>query len=471
MKVKRIIFCMIVSILLAGSIKVDAANLTAANPPANEPWVTEHVDWYQGAGVGTNVSIAHHPTTGIAYISYYDYLNNELWMAKEVTPGTGNCHNNDDWDCTLIDSNGDVGKYSSIDIVRVPSNPPTPAYTKIGISYYDATNGALKYASYRTFPTGTWTIYLVDQRVWAGHETRGTFSSMKFNADNFPVIAYHAMSDDITEYGSVKLASYVTSGGSGCNSADGENWYCETIDRIDSVDELDHGTHPSLDFTWDGQVQVAFYNSSLGSLDFAWYSGFGGTCSNTEWSCDTIDDGLNRGQYVSLHAKDSSSDKTRMAYYNSFSGMLRYAESVSGGGGNCTSSSYNCYVVDTVGIPAVDYDLSLDVDGMGYPIIAYMDASEDLGARKLNIARPAPAYGEEVGNCGDVPPGNLFMYWTCKTIDGGSGYADEAGFVGVSVSPGGLATVAYSEYNSYDDETYLKVAQQHFMNYLPVIIR
>lgn len=469
MKVKQIIFCMIVLILLAGSINVDAAQMIAANPPADEPWTEEFVDRYPGAGVGTNVSIAHHPVTGTAYISYYDYLNNELWMAKEVTPGTGNCHNNDDWDCTLIDSDGDVGKYNSIDVVRIPADFPTPAITKIGISYYDATNGALKFASYRSFPfPGDWTIYQVDQRVWAGHETRGTYSSMKYNANYMPVISYHAMSDATTIYGSVKLASYVTSGGSGCNSADGEHWVCETIDRIDSINELEHGTHTSLDFTYDGVLQVAFYNSNQNSLDTAWYQGFGGSCSNEEWGCTTIDDGINRGQFVSLHSKDSPTDKMRLAYYNAFNGMLRYAESV-GSGGNCTSSLYNCYNVDEIGMPIVDVDISLDVDSMGYPIIAYMDASDNMAPIGLNVARPAPAYGDDWGNCGDVPPGDLFQYWTCKSLDNGAAYADVAGFVAVSVSPAGLATVAYSEYNNYDDETYLKVTQQHFMNYLPLI--
>ncbi len=469
MKMKRVFFILLVIILLAGVISVDSA--ITAGLPANEPWTKEYVYKRDGMNMGTHVSIAHHPTTGIAYISYYDSENDDLWMAHEVTPGTGNCYNNDDWHCEMVDTDGDVGKYSSIDVTRVPANYPIPAYTKIGISYYDATNGALKYASYRSFPTpGSWTIYQVDQRVYVGHEFRGTFSSMKFGPTYLPVIAYHAQSDATVEYGSVKLASYVASGGSGCNSEDGEYWVCETIDRVDSIDELDHGTHPSLDFTWDGQVQVAFYNAVLNSLDFAWYMGFGGSCSNTEWSCETIDDGTDLGKYVSLHAKDSSTDKTRLAYYNAHNGRLRYAESVSSGG-TCTSSSFNCYVIDTVGTPIGNFDISMDVDSLGYPIIAYMDAHEDLAPTGLKIARPAPAYGLDQGNCGDVPPGYLFQYWQCSTIDGGNAYVDDAGFISVSVSPAGLATLAYSEYNSQDYETYLKVAQQHFGIYLPAILK
>jgi len=126
-------------------------------------------------------------------------------------------------------------------------------------------------------------------------------------------------------------------------------------------------------------------------------------------------------------------------------------------------------MVDDIGIPVGDIDISLDIDSQGYPIIAYTDASEDLAPLGLNIARPYLAYGEDWGNCGDEPPGYMFQYWICKSLDNGAEYADEARFVAVSVSPAGLATVAYSEYNSYDDETYLKVAQQHYMNYLPMI--
>ncbi|MBN1967575.1 MAG: hypothetical protein JW910_23165, partial [Anaerolineae bacterium] len=172
--------------------------------------------------------------------------------------------------------------------------------------------------------------------------------------------------------------------------------------------------------------------------------------------------------YASLHAKQSPTDKTRIAYYDVTNGKIKYA--VSASGGNCTSSAYDCYAVDTVGIPPA-FDLSMTVDAQGYPIIAYMNASTDLGPTTLDIARPAAAYGLSVGNCGDVPPGMLFMAWQCSTVDRGSAYTDEAEYVAVSVGPNGLAAIAYSEYNTYDEERYLKVAQQYHMVYLPLVLR
>lgn len=465
----RRIFCyFFVLILLTVSTKVDAASTSAANPPAKEPWTTELVDWYPGSGVGTDVSIAHHPTSGMAYISYYDSINGDLWMAHEVTPGTGNCHNNNDWNCHLVDSSGDVGRFSSIDVIYV-YNPPVLFYTMVGISYYDATNRQLKYARYKSNAVEPWTIYSVDAPGFST-ESRGSYTSLKFNSNHQPVIGYHALNTAGYPYGSVKLATFKGSGGSGCNGGS-PTWSCETIDSITDAGNTDHGSFVSIDFAYDGSLSVAFFNSSLKSLDMAQYYGFGGSCSNNEWNCLTIDDGINRGRYVSLHAPNSPTDKIQLAYYDSyymFGSDLRYAVYV-GSGGNCTSTAYDCYSVDHVGTPAGNYGLSMDVDSQGYPIIAYMDASVELAPTQLKIARPALAYGEDWGNCGDVPPGYLFQYWTCKTLDSGSGYTDEASFVAVSVSPAGLATVAYSEYNHHDDETYLKVAQQHFMNYLPLI--
>jgi len=470
MKIKPSIFCAFVFILLFSSINADAANMTASALPANEPWTKEYVDKYQGAGVGTDVSIAHHPITGTAYISYHDAKNGDLWMAYEVTPGTGDCPNNDDWKCVLVDDSADnVGKYSSIDVTYVERSFPALSYTKIGIAYYNATKRSLKYAEcIKTYVSPpTWTKYAVDAPGFST-ESRGAYISMKFNNNNDPVIGYHAQNTANSIYGAVKLAHYVESGGTGCNGGS-PTWSCEIVDRIiDDPNNTSHGSFVSIDFqNGNGPLYIAFYNSKKSSLDYAYFHGMGGgNCSNNNWNCITVDQGLGRGKYISINYQD----KMRFAYYDQSTGYIRYAEYV-GSGGNCTSSAFNCYAVDRVGIPIVHYGLSMDVDKQGYPIIAYMDVSDDLAPAGLKIARPALAYGEEIGNCGDVPPGYLFHYWTCKPIDNGDAYSDEASFVAVSVSPRGLATIAYSEENYYDDEFYLKVAKQRYTIYFPVIDR
>ena len=63
------------------------------------------------------------------YISYYDYINDDLKYATNAT---------DTWITEAVDSSGDVGQYTSIvvDTTR-----------RIHISYYDYINGDLKYAT------------------------------------------------------------------------------------------------------------------------------------------------------------------------------------------------------------------------------------------------------------------------------------------------------------------------------------
>ena len=77
-----------------------------------------------------------------------------------------------------------------------------------------------------------------------------------------------------------------------------------------------------------------------------------------------------------------------------------------------------------------------------------------------------------VGNCGDVPPGYLFMYWQCETVDNASGYTSEADYASVALASNGLAIIAYTENDDYYTINRLKVAYQVFNRvYLPVTTR
>jgi hypothetical protein len=474
MKIKQIAFLVIAFILLAGSVNVDAASMTVINPPANQPWSIEVVDSTPYAFPGTYVSIAHHPVSGRAYISYYDSEYDNLVMAREVAPGTGDCYGNNNWDCTIISYGDDPGRYSSIDVDWVVPGGPIMPYTKVGISYYSASQKSLMYAETLN-PAGGWTEWTlreVDDSTNVDN-IRGTYTSMKFNSNHKPIIAYHYETYDLPgmgDFGGVKIASFNSSGtGAGCFGEDADNWDCETIDSMN--DHVNHGTHVSLGIDYDGVVHIAFYDAFNSELVWATYYGFGGSCSNDEWNCVTVDGAGDVGQFVSIHAPTSSTDKLKFAYFDNTTslGKVKYAVRVSSGG-NCTSSIFNCFDVDEIGDPPGHIGISLSVDKQGYPIIAYMDASPSGSATKLKVARPALAYGNSTGNCGEVPPGDLFLYWQCELLDPGyQDIVDEAAYAAVSVSPAGLATVAYFEYDSYNDVGRLKVAQQQFMIYLPLI--
>ena len=131
---------------------VISANTTS---PASAPWFINTVD--SDTDVGRHVSVAVDPESGMTFISYYDAANRDLRLARYVGSG-GNCGPNDAWICETVDSDGDVGQYNSVatspniqDPDRHGSEGDVGQYNlgapELIIAYYDASNGALKYAT------------------------------------------------------------------------------------------------------------------------------------------------------------------------------------------------------------------------------------------------------------------------------------------------------------------------------------
>lgn len=460
-------------LLLALAFYADAGRAQSPQPESGSsttvetlmgtlPWQTAVVDSITEGATGRYISMDIYENTSKPYISYYDSTNQDLRLAHPVTAGTGNCGPRNDWLCEIIDGAGDVGQFSSIDVIYRYSF--FRGYAKIGISYYDATNGALKYAAYTCALTCSWTIYEVDDDADSG-DYMGQYSSIKFNSEGEPNIAYYYFdSGDFFSVEGVKYAYYA--GSSAGNCGDGSNWDCTTVEA--ALWSL--GKHISIDLNYDDAVQIAYYDGYNGDLRYAWYAGIGNCGTGNTWYCQIIDSGesdADVGKFASLHAADSASDFLRVAYYDSTNGKIKYAVQA-GSGGNCTNTAFNCFGVDTVGAEMIQVGLSISVDEEESPIIAYMDASDEFSASRLKVARPSPRMGELIGNCGDVPPGYLFMYWWCETID--RGYQDivsEAAYAAVGVSPTGLGAVAYYEHDDYYYEGRLKVATQFYRWYLP----
>jgi hypothetical protein len=135
-----------------------------------DAWVSEFVD--NSAAVGQFSSLAvYNPTT--LYVTYYDQTNGNLLFAQK---------NGSIWTAGQIVDGGmpnvDVGQYTSL------------AFDASGdgrLSYYDVTNGDLKYAFY-DLPAGTWTV---DPTPIDSSGNVGLFTSLAINSNGQVGISYY----------------------------------------------------------------------------------------------------------------------------------------------------------------------------------------------------------------------------------------------------------------------------------------
>jgi hypothetical protein len=452
-------------ILLLGGVNLTQAqqtgesvsSISAISQPAKMPWFSEYVHQVSNPDdVGAYASLAFRPVDDLPYISYYDAYNGDLMLAYYAINGGGNCGTNNNWHCDVLDdgSGYNVGTYTSLDFWANEANQSW----RIGISYHDETNGALKFTSWVCYPL-TCTIQNTVTIATPGLPwlNIGLYTSLKFAPDGTPYIAYY-VSNSIGE-DSLQLTHQVDSGGNcGEGSALGK-WDCELIDAGNGV-----GQYASLDLTYDGSRYMAYYDAGNGDLKMAYYTGIADPDCNDDngWMCPVLDSVGDVGLYPSLTAQHTSADQLfRIAYYDATNEQLKY-----------TDETWAPLNVDFMGSStSLFMGISMDVDKDGAPIIAYQQVLPgDYERPTLNIARPYFVYDAFVfGNCGDTPPGYLFTYWRCNTLDNAGQYVWEADFASVKVKPSGLAAVAYTEYDEYYDATSLKYTTQRFQTFLPLL--
>jgi hypothetical protein len=430
--------------------------------PASAPWFVDTVD--SVTDVGRHVSVAIDPASGTTFISYYDATNGDLRLARHVGTG-GNCGPNDAWMCETVDSAGDVGQHSSI--ATYPSADSLPLI----ITYYDATNGALKYAACQcSLSSCSCSTYTIDSGNPGISVYKGLHTSVKYDSNDVLHVAYQyygAYSADAQLY-----ARRVAPGTGNCGEgAVAGNWQCDLIHNAEGV-----GMYASLDVDGDNDPSIAYYDAANGYPWVAAHIGSGGNCGpGNSWYCRRVHrPTLDTGKYVSLQVEDNG--QPHISYHNVTSGTLEYAEWV-GSGGNCGFSSqslrfeWQCDEIDVMGTSLTSMGVGMSMDGAGYPMIAYQDASDQLAPAALRLARPMVALDPNtVPNCG---PEDLFLTWYCEIIDGGGSWTDEAGSVSIAVNSAGLATIAYHELDSYayPVQGNLKVAYQRLKVFLPLVLR
>ncbi|MBN1668764.1 MAG: hypothetical protein JW862_16840 [Anaerolineales bacterium] len=405
------------------------------------------------------------------------------------------------WKNDVVESTDMVGAYSSLAI-----GPDGGMH----VSYYDETHGDLRYAKYlgdgsgNCGPNDNWHCITVDDG--AGHDV-GKYSSIAVHpTTGWPAIAYF---DDTSN--DLKYAAYICFIGCG--------WF-DTV--IDDGGIMTAGLHTSIKFTGNGDPVIAYQRTHhvlADRLMVAYYvGGTGGTCTYNSWNCDLVDEGVGRGQGISLETTGSSGKY--IAYYDANAGNLLYAWQVNPGSGNClANNSWKCYTIDSAGdvgrFPSLNYDaggnkiayydatngklklayfvdsgsdcggglpmkcISMDTIGTGLtvggigltavgedaPVIAYYDSDLQSGSLKV-------AYPRAFGNCGPIygSPPITWRIWQCDTLDTGFwklGYNTVGLYASADANSAGLVSIAY--FNETLDN--LEVMYELMGNYLPLLVR
>ncbi|MED6338760.1 MAG: putative Ig domain-containing protein, partial [Candidatus Thermoplasmatota archaeon] len=199
------------------------------------------------------------------------------------------------WVITTLDSAGTVGLFTSI---AIDSND------NVHISYYDQTNGDLKYI---TDNSSSWVATTVDGAGGGISQTGdvGKYTSIALNSNGFPVISYFAESGD-----NLKFAAY------GCLSGGNCLWSMTNVDSTGLV-----GKFSSIVVDSNDASHISYYDETNQNLKYA-------TDMSSSWVTTTVDNTGNTGFYTSITV--DSNDDIHIAYNDEGNDDLKYATDMSG---------------------------------------------------------------------------------------------------------------------------------------------
>ncbi|MDD2889608.1 MAG: T9SS type A sorting domain-containing protein [bacterium] len=264
--------------------------------------------------VGKYTSLCMH-YTGV----YHQYFSNSGFAGSYYDVTNGNLKFINDlgmapgyWDMTqpiIVDSVGDVGQFTSIAAWFDSLGDSTKE--SILIAYYDVTNGDLKCAWRRKYLSDTFNLSIIDSSGDVGQ-----FTSIYVDTLNkVPYISYY----DVTNR-DLKLAYFKDSA-----------WVIQKVDTAGDV-----GSHSSIDGFID-TICISYYDSTNGDLKLARYNG-------ANLQIEKVDTAGDIGEYSSMYVSSwGCIYGVTIYYYDVTNGDLKKASK------NKDSLNWQSYKIDSVG--------------------------------------------------------------------------------------------------------------------------
>jgi len=348
-------------------------------------WNTLAVDAVGEAGAGGNTSIAV-DVPGNPLISYRASNDLKFATCDRSQSTNGNCDQSGDWSTVTVDSVGSTGETASI-AVDTNGDPM--------ISYYDSTNGDLKFAicdvsasaNGNCDQTGDWSTVTVDA---AGRV--GVYTSIAVGANGDPMISYY----DSTN-GDLKFAICDLSASANGNCDDAGDWRTVKVERPG-------GLFSSIAVDAGGDPMISYYETTYLNLKFAICdrsASTNGNCDQTgDWSTVTVDSAGDVGKHTSI-AVDANGDPM-ISYLDNTNNDLKLAtcDLSSSTNGNCDQpGDWSTLAVDTGA--GVGIEGSIAFSASGEPVIAY-NFNHDL---RFATALPPDPDGDGVPDIEDNCPG------------------------------------------------------------------
>ncbi len=251
--------------------------------PAAAPCVGAAIEVVHGGAdnLGQHASLRFNPDTGRLVVAYYNASSGDLCLATSSAgpPWTP-------WTRIVVDTVRDVGRYASLSI---------DAAGRHNLGYYDATEGALKYAGWVAV---AWSASL--ENVTTGGDDLGTYAQLRLEPTGNLAVAFYDATMGQLLYG-VKAGT----------------WSLTTVDALRDV-----GRYVSLAIDATGQRNLAYYDADEGALKYAgWVA--------PDWSValEQVHSGQDDvGQYAT--AKLDLHHFLTVVYYNASQTSLMYARRV-----------------------------------------------------------------------------------------------------------------------------------------------